>query len=92
MSTEYLIEPRPDLEEDTNLWSRLLVAAWAVDGELSDGLFGALHGMRCCGAKLEKADQVTISRGEIMQIEFVQLYNRWIQPHQSKLQPLLEAL
>jgi hypothetical protein len=51
----WLTDPRPDLAEDSLFWRRLLLAAFATDGERADGLFGALHGARCCGARLERS-------------------------------------
>jgi hypothetical protein len=47
-------DPRPDLAPDTALWGQLLEAAFLLDGDDSAGLFGALHGLRCCGARLAR--------------------------------------
>jgi hypothetical protein len=52
----YLYDPRPDLAADTHAWQALLELAFLLDGEAPDGLFGALHGVRCCGARLIPAD------------------------------------
>src|SRR5262249_32715603 len=52
----YLLDPRPDLAADTHAWQALLELAFLLDGEAPDGLFGALHGVRCCGARLIPAD------------------------------------
>ncbi len=54
--TPYLYDPRPDLTADTRVWQALLELAFLLDGEAPDGLFGALHGVRCCGARLVPAD------------------------------------
>ena len=51
----YLYDPRPDLAADTRVWQALLEVAFQLDGEAADGLFGALHGVRCCGARLVPA-------------------------------------
>ena len=48
----YLYDPRPDLAADSRVWQALLELAFLLDGEAPDGLFGALHGVRCCGARL----------------------------------------
>jgi len=45
-------DPRPDLTGDHGRWIVLLALAWAVDGRNPYGLYGALHGVRCCGAAL----------------------------------------
>lgn len=47
-------DPRPDLVGDTAAWTQLLVIAATVLGE-DDNLFGALHGLRCCGCGLQRA-------------------------------------
>ena len=52
----YLYDPRPDLTADSPAWQALLELAFLLDGEAPDGLFGALHGVRCCGARLVPAD------------------------------------
>ena len=46
-------DPRPDLPEDGSLWSILLTIAH----EASPNLYGALHGMRCIGTRLERSKQ-----------------------------------
>jgi len=53
MSVPYRWEPRPDLTEDSDLWQQLLSQAFTQDGENLDGAYGVLHGLRCCGARLE---------------------------------------
>jgi hypothetical protein len=45
----WALNPRPDLAEDADLWRRLLAAAALSD---RPGVYGALHGVRCCGARL----------------------------------------
>ena len=45
-------DPRLDLEGDGALWRNLLTTAFLLDGEEPDGLYGALHGLRCSGARL----------------------------------------
>jgi len=52
----YLYDPRPDLTADSPAWQALLELAFLLDGEAPDGLFGALHGVRCCSARLIPAD------------------------------------
>jgi len=47
-------DPRPDFAEDSRLWGYLLRhAGLADDADAPTGAYGALHGVRCCGARLE---------------------------------------
>lgn len=46
------VDPRPDIVQDTRQWNSLLKALFVEDGEKADGLFGLVHGMRCCGARI----------------------------------------
>jgi hypothetical protein len=45
-------DPRPDLKGDHGRWTVLLALAWASDGLHPYGVYGALYGVRCCGAAL----------------------------------------
>lgn len=45
-------DPRPDLTDDGGRWRRVLTTAFLLDGDVPDGLYGALHGFRCLGARL----------------------------------------
>jgi len=45
-------DPREDLEADGLEWARLLRLAYERDGYDRAGLFFALHGLRCLGARL----------------------------------------
>lgn len=46
-------DPRPDLQEDSSLWRILLEVAHKANGNL----YGALHGLRCIGTRLERNKQ-----------------------------------
>lgn len=46
-------DPRPDLQEDSSLWRMLL----AIAHEANENLYGALHGLRCIGTRLERSKQ-----------------------------------
>lgn len=84
-----LIDPRPDLAEDSARWSRLLRLAQAAD-DSTDGLFQALHAARCGGAQL-RADLVTLwpTRGQ-MDVEAWSIFRkRWLIPHRQQLDKLL---
>jgi len=48
-------DPRPDLEEDSALWDEVLAVAEAIDEEPISSrrsVYALLHGLRCCGARL----------------------------------------
>ena len=59
-------DPRPDLTEDSALWSRLLTLAKAeterlnnkitVKQEQTGSFFGVLHGFRCAGTRLRRSE------------------------------------
>jgi hypothetical protein len=85
-------DPRPDLTDDSALWSQLLARAWEFDGADPDGCFGALLGIRCCGARLA-ADKgwVRISPGEIG-VEYPALRDKWLVPHGETIRWLLAEL
>jgi hypothetical protein len=53
-------DPRPDLADDSRWWAYLLKEAWLHDGDRPDGAYGALLGVRACGARL-----VTQSNGSL---------------------------
>lgn len=46
-----VVDPRPDLSEDSSLWVLFLTLA----ARESQQLFEALHGFRCCGTRLIQA-------------------------------------
>lgn len=46
-----VVDPRPDLSEDSSLWVSFLTLA----ARESQQLFEALHGFRCCGTRLIQA-------------------------------------
>jgi hypothetical protein len=48
----WALNPRPDLADDADLWRRLLAAAALND---DPDIYGVLHGVRCCGARLVKS-------------------------------------
>jgi hypothetical protein len=50
--THWLTDPRPDLVEDSTLWTALLARTYDQDGSDPAGVFGALRAARCCGARL----------------------------------------
>lgn len=90
-------DPRPDLADDSVVWTRLLHLAHSWDGDDLQGLFGALHGLRCCGARLHWDGEkylVRPSPGESWTDEasFQSDRERWLVPHCVALDRLLRAL
>ena len=63
--TELMVnDPRPDLSADSLPWKRLLATAFTRDGDTANGVYGVLHGARCCGALLERRpDRWYVTRG-----------------------------
>lgn len=81
---------RLDLPEDTDLWLELLARAHALDGDASQGLFGALHGLRCCGARLRSTRTgMRLSPGEMTRGEYRVLREQYLVPHTGMLRQLL---
>ena len=86
-------DPRPDLIGDHGRWTVLLALAWAVDGPDPYGVYGALQGVRCCGAALLTEAQPLdltpvgpplrwrLTRGEIPEPEWQAYRTRWLLPH-----------
>jgi hypothetical protein len=44
------IDPRPDLQSDSKIWSQLLLSAKDMDQSLE--FYGIMHGFRCMGTRL----------------------------------------
>lgn len=91
---QYLVNPRPDLIEDVELWARLLLKAYPIDGAKSDGLFAALHGMRCAGARLRLGQTTAIlsSPEDFGQDEWAEWKAKYLEPHRETLLRLLKEL
>ena len=96
-------DPRPDLTGDHGRWTVLLALAWAVDGPDPYGVYGALQGVRCCGAALLTEAQPLdltpvgpplrwrLTRGEIPEPEWQAYRARWLWPHKDVLTKLLRG-
>lgn len=98
-------DPRPDLAADHDRWQALLEAAYRCDGQDPHGVFGALNGIRCCGARLEvmavtkQAPPSTnaqpgwrLVRGdELTEAEYQRLRAAYLAPHTEALTRLLSA-
>jgi hypothetical protein len=53
-------DPRPDLTNDTELWTTFLMIAMLVEEQLAH----ILHGFRCAGARLIKTNAGYVMRSE----------------------------
>jgi hypothetical protein len=84
---------REDLPVDSGLWSAALARCYDLDGDDPDGLFGALRGMRCLGARLEEtASGVRLRPGELSRTEYAELRERYLMPHAPLVERLLAGL
>jgi len=86
-------DPRPDITGDTAAWSQLLLIAANALGK-DDALFGALHGIRCCGAGLQRAQDGSwrITAGEMASDEYVADREQWLMPRRREVAELLRRL
>jgi hypothetical protein len=87
-------DPRAsDLPEVRVLWEFLLQASYDYDAGSDRGLFGSLHGMRCLGARLERALWgVRLVPGENGRGQFAGLRQRYLLPWAVVLEALLGEL
>lgn len=88
--TPWLKDPRTDLEDDSKMWRQILMGAWGIDGGKVDGLFGALHGLRCLGCRLEfnGTGKLRLVAGDLGD-EYKILRDRYLVPHREDLVALL---
>ncbi len=90
-------DPRPDLGEDSALWVRLMSLAYVADPELA----GSLHGMRCCGTRLQRTPCGIVMQPDIdpsgrdgwPSIDaYRKARERWLIPHADTVRALLRRL
>jgi hypothetical protein len=82
-----------DLPEDSELWEQLLDWSYDIDARVPYGLFGALHGLRCLGARLQwTLWGFRLVPGEISRSEYLALRRRYLIPWASTLESLLARL
>ncbi len=88
-------DPRPDLVADHARWLTLLELAYRRDGTDPYGVFGALVGIRCCGAAITSSGGANptwrLTRGELTVAEWQTMRAKWLMPHLAVLQELLGA-
>lgn len=94
-------DPRPDLAGDHARWELVLELAYHRDAADPEGVYGALCGVRCCGARIEHADdnwtltaegpppRWRLVRGEIPADEWAQIRTRWLLAHRTALEEIL---
>jgi hypothetical protein len=86
-------DPRPDLAGDHARWLTLLELAYRRDGADPNGVFGALNGIRCCGAAITSGGGTKpawrLTRGEMTAAEWQSIRTKWLMPHLKVLQELL---
>lgn len=94
-------DPRPDLVGNHARWLLVLDLAYHRDAADPEGVFGALFGARCCGARIEHMDddwtlkpegplpRWRLVRGEIPADEWAAIRARWLLPHRAALEEFL---
>lgn len=86
-------DPRPDLTDDHVRWLALLELAHRRDAADPYGVFGALVGIRCCGAAITSTGGARpawrLTRGELPAAEWQAVRTKWLMPHLKVLQELL---
>ncbi len=77
-------DPRPELPHDSAYWTVLLRHAQWEDNEAA---LGALHGVRCCGARisLQPSGVLRIEAGEGYLGNWAADRERWLAPHRADL-------
>lgn len=90
--------PETSLFRDSELWGRLLRLAYERDGDDSRGLFMALHGMRCLGARLRWQEGASgrflaLYRGAEMEAsEYAEARQRYLVPHAEAIRELFAQI
>ena len=85
-------DPRPDLG-DGALFVRLLAAAHRLDGGDPAGCYGALHGLRCLGARVGlDFGRARLLSGEIPAAEYARLRARYLLPLADRLRAVLAGV
>ena len=77
-------DPRPDLAADHARWLTLLELAHRRDGADPQGVFGALVGIRCCGAAIASSGGANpawrLLRGELSAAAWQAARAQWLTP------------
>ena len=90
-----LVDPRPDLVEDSELWTRFLHLAEDENKKLT----GALHGFRCQGTRIVQGKKGYLLRPELdpskgwkSRQEYEKERDKWLMPHIDVIAELLKKL
>jgi len=93
-----MADPRPDLEEDSELWTRFLLLAELFH---SSQLAGILHGFRCAGTRIKRGRKGYVLRPDIdpsgktawkSREDYERDRDKWLKPHVEKIAELLQCL
>ena len=94
-----LADPRPDLDEDSHLWAKVLERARRSNQDVH----GVLHGFRCMGARLLLSDaglkmEPRVHDGENPQAyefhsreQYLQLRRRWLLPMTDEVSAIFKS-
>lgn len=86
------VDPRPDRQADSRLWTALLRAA-STDAHDVHGLYGVLIGLRSWGATLSLQDgRLRMSSGEMDDDDYVRFRHDLLLPRRDELSALLAAI
>lgn len=98
INEDLIADPRPDLKEDSELWTAILKNAARSNLEL----YGILHGFRCMGTRLKHNSKGNVvlrpdidptgARAWASQQEYDQAKNRYLVPHHAEITELLSEL
>jgi hypothetical protein len=90
-----MVDPRPDLANDSQEWTRLLSMAEGINLELA----GTLHGLRCCGLRLVWEPQGYSLRPEFNkdsgwhnEAEYMADRDKWLMSYGKEIIALLNRL
>jgi hypothetical protein len=89
-------DPRPDLAGDSELWTMLLQMARDKSLELASNL----HGMRCCGLRLDRRREGFVLRPDMDpntskwpdKESYLADRDRWLMPYAKEIDELLQQL
>lgn len=88
-------DPRPDLTEDSELWTRLLKLAARENSDLA----AILHAFRCLGTRIRQGRSGYVLRPDVAPIwawpsreEYEKERDRWLKPHRREITSLLKRL
>ena len=94
----YTIDPRPDLAEDSEKWTKLLQLAMNKHGE---ELAGILHGFRCGGTRLKRGRNGYVLRPDVdptgtlawpSMEEYEAMRDKYLTPCREEVTKLLKEL